>query len=52
MASETMALSESTNAGHFVALMTKEIFGLKTDPRVFYKIDNKSLEKQLKCLFC
>ena len=52
MASETMALSESANAGHFVVLMTKEIFGLRTDPRVFCKTDNKSLEKHLKCLFC
>ena len=28
MASEAMALAESTDAGHFVALMTKGIFGL------------------------
>ena len=48
MASETMALAESADAGHFVALMTKEIFGLKTVPRVFYKTDNKSLEEHLK----
>ena len=47
MASETMALAESPDAGHFVALMTKEIFGLKTAPRVFCKTD-KSLEEHLK----
>ena len=35
MASETMALVRSADAGHFIALMTKEIFGLKTAPRVF-----------------
>ena len=35
MASETMALAESADADHFVALMTKEIFALKTAPRVF-----------------
>ena len=34
MASETMTLAESAEAGHFVAFMTKEIFGLKTVPRV------------------
>ena len=48
MASETMALAESADADHFVALMTKEIFALKTAPRVFCKTDNKSLEKHLK----
>ena len=48
MASETMALAQSADAGHFVALMTKEIFGLKTAPRVFCKTDNKSLEEHLK----
>ena len=44
-----MALLESANAGRFLALMTKEIFRLKTDPRVFCKTDNKSLEEHLKC---
>ena len=34
MASETMALAESADAGHFVALMIKEISGLKTAPSV------------------
>ena len=48
MASETMTLAQSADAGHFVALMTKEIFGLKTAPRVFCKTDNKSLEEHLK----
>ena len=40
MASETMALAESANAGDFVVLMTKGIFGLKTAPRRFCKTDN------------
>ena len=48
MASETMALAESADAGHFPVLMSKEIFGLKTVPRVFCKTDNKSLEEYLK----
>ena len=48
MASETMALAESADAGHFAALMSKEIFGLKTVPKVFCKTDNKSLEEYLK----
>ena len=48
MASETMALVESADAGHFIALMTKEIFGLKTAPTVFCKTDSKSLEEHLK----
>ena len=48
MASETMALAESADTGHFVALMTKEIFGLKTATRVSCKSDTKSLEKELK----
>ena len=48
MASETMALVESADADHFIALMTKEIFELKTAPRVFWKTDNKSLEEHLK----
>ena len=48
MASETMALAESADADHFVALMTKEMFALKIAPRVFCKTDNKSLEKHLK----
>ena len=39
MASETMAIAESADAGHFVALMTKDIFELKTAPRVFCKTD-------------
>ena len=48
MASETMALAESADTGHFVALMTKEIFGLKIETRVSCKTDTKSLEKELK----
>ena len=48
MASETMALAESADAGHFAILMSKEIFGLKTVPKVFCKTDNKSLEEYLK----
>ena len=48
MASETMALAESVDAGHFVLLVTKEIFGLKTAPRVICKTDNKSFEEHLK----
>ena len=48
MASETMALAESADAGHFVLLVTKEIFGLKTAPRVICKTDNKSFEEHLK----
>ena len=47
MTSETIALLESANAGHFLALMTKEIFRLKTDATVFCKTDNKSLEEHL-----
>ena len=43
-----MALAESADAGHFVALMIKEIFGLKAAPRAFCKTDNKSLEEHLK----
>ena len=34
VASETMSLAEAADAGHFVALMTKEIFGLETGPKV------------------
>ena len=41
-----MALAESYRV-HFAALMTKEIFGLKTAPRVLCKIDNKSFEEHL-----
>ena len=48
MASETMALAESADAGHFATLTSKEIFGLKTVPKVFCKTDNKSLEEYLK----
>ena len=48
MRSETMALAQSADAGHFVALMTNEIFGLKTVPRVFCKTNDKSLEEHLK----
>ena len=48
MASETMALAESADAGHFATLMSKEIFRLKTVPKVFCKTDNKSLEEYLK----
>ena len=48
MASETMAVAESVDAGHFIALMTKEIFGLKTAPRVFTRTYNKSQEDYLK----
>ena len=44
MSSETMALAESADTGHFVTLMTKQIFGLKAAPRVFCKTDNKSLK--------
>ena len=44
------ALAESADAGHFVALMTKEIFGLKTAPRVFCYTDNKSPEEHIKSL--
>ena len=43
MASETIALAESVDTGHFLALMTKEIFGVKRVPRVFCKTDNKPL---------
>ena len=43
--SEKVALAESADAGHFVTLMTKEIFGLETAPSVFCKTD-KSVEKQ------
>ena len=48
MSSETIALAESADAGHFVALKTKELFGLKTAQRGFCKTDNKSLEEHLK----
>ena len=50
MATETIFLAESADAGHFVALMTKEIFGLKTAPRVFCYTDNKSPEEHIKSL--
>ena len=43
-----MALAESAYRGHFAALMTKEIFGLKAVPRVLSKIDNKSFEEHLR----
>ena len=33
MISEAMAFAESADAGHFVALMTKEIFGLNSSPK-------------------
>ena len=46
MAIETMALAELADAGAFISLMTKEIFGL-TAQRVFCKTDIKSLEKHL-----
>ena len=46
MAIDTMALAELADAGAFISLMTKEIFGL-TAPRVFCKADIKSLEKHL-----
>ena len=49
MSSETMALAESADAGHFVALKTKQIFGLKTASRGFCKTDHISLEEHLKC---
>ena len=48
MASETIALAESADTDHFLALMTKEIFGVKRVPRVFCKTDNKPLEEHLK----
>ena len=48
MASEAMALVKSADAGHFVALIRKEIFGLKTAPRVFCKTGNKCLKEHLK----
>ena len=48
MAQETMALAESADVGHFVALMAKEIFRLETVPRAFRKTDSKSLEEYLK----
>ena len=44
-----LQFSESTDAGYFVALMTKGIFGSKTASIVFCKTDNKSMEEQLKC---
>ena len=44
--SEKVALAESADAGHFVTLMTKEIFGLKTVSIVLCKTDNKSVEEQ------
>ena len=46
--SETMALVEYTDGDYFVALTTKEIFELKSAPRVFCKTDKKSLEELLK----
>ena len=48
MVSETMALAESADADQFVALMTKQIFGLKTVPTLFCKTGNKTLEEYLK----
>ena len=48
IASETMSLAEAADAGHFVALMVKQIFGLKAAPKVFCKTDNKSLAEHLK----
>ena len=48
MASEAMALVKSADAGHFVALIRKEIFGLKIAPRVFCKTGNKLTERTFK----
>ena len=48
MASEAMALVKSADAGHFVALIRKEIFGLKIAPRVFCKTGNKLAERTFK----
>ena len=45
MSSETMAAPESADTGHFVTLMTKQIFGLKAAPRVFCRTDHKSLKE-------
>ena len=52
IASETMSLAEAADAGHFVALMVKQIFGLKAAPKVFCKTDNKSLAEHLKTSKC
>lgn len=42
LSSETMALSESADAGYFVASMVKEIFNLDVAPSVACKTDNQS----------
>lgn len=47
MASEAMSLTQLADERHFVGLMAKETFGLKTLP-VFCKTKNKSLEENLK----
>ena len=49
MASEAMSLTQLADERHFVGLMAKETFGLKTLP-VFCKTKNKSLEENLKSL--
>ena len=47
LASETMALSESADAGYFVASMVKELFNLNHVPAVTCKTDNHSLKEHL-----
>ena len=47
LASETMALSEAADAGHFVAKMTAEVFSLKSAPSVTCYTDSKSLVDNL-----
>ena len=47
LASETMALAEAADAGHFVAAMIQEIFGLKQKCKVVCFTDNKSLKDHL-----
>ena len=47
LGSETMALAESGDAGHFIAMMTKEIFSLDKLPNVICYTDSKSLVEHL-----
>ena len=47
VASETMSLAEAADAGHFVALMTKEIFGLETGPLDLGEIEVQWVDKTI-----
>ena len=47
LASETLALAESADAGYLVANIVKEIFGLTERPNVLCGADSRSLTQDL-----